>query len=71
MGEPEEAYVPQFIAIIGAPSKSVRIAFCALHVKQKLGLADEEASHWIREKAYMKLILGLAGYTAWAPLMPL
>ncbi len=40
--ELEQAYAPQFNATIGAPAKSVRMAFGALYIKQKLGLTDEE-----------------------------
>ncbi|QPN61027.1 transposase [Synechococcus sp. CBW1002] len=53
--ELEETYAPQFSATIGAPAKSVRMAFGALYIKQKLGLTDEETVHQIRENAYIQL----------------
>ncbi|QPN67090.1 IS5 family transposase [Synechococcus sp. CBW1006] len=65
--ELEETYAPQFSATIGAPAKSVRMAFGALYIKQKLGLTDEETVHQIRENAYIQFFLGFAGYTAKAP----
>ncbi len=40
--ELEETYAPQFIPTTGAPAKSVRMAFGALFIKQRLGLSDEE-----------------------------
>ena len=40
--ELESSYAPQFSATIGAPAKSVRLAFGALYIKQRLGLSDEE-----------------------------
>ena len=38
--ELEEAYAPQFTANVGAPAKSVRLAFGSLYIKQRLGLID-------------------------------
>jgi IS5 family transposase len=67
----EETYAPQFSPTIGAPAKSVRMAFGALYIKQKLGLTDEETVHQIRENAYMRFFLGFAGYTAKAQPRPL
>ncbi len=40
--EREEAYAPQFSPTTGAPAKSVRLAFGALFIKQRLRLSDEE-----------------------------
>jgi IS5 family transposase len=39
--ELEATYAVQFSATVGAPAKSVRVAFGALYIKQKLGLTDE------------------------------
>jgi hypothetical protein len=36
--ELEETYAPQFSPTTGAPAKSVRLAFGALFIKQRLGL---------------------------------
>jgi IS5 family transposase len=38
---------------MGAPSKSVRMAFSAIYIKQELGLTDVETVNQIRENAYM------------------
>ena len=65
--ELEETYAPQFSPTTGAPAKSVRLAFGALFIKQRLGLADEETVEQIRENAYMQFFLGFAGYSSKAP----
>jgi IS5 family transposase len=52
--ELEETYAPQFRPTTGAPAKSVRLAFGALVIKQRLGLTDEETVEQIRENAYMQ-----------------
>ncbi len=65
--EPKETYAPQFSSTIGAPAKSMRMAFGALYIKQKLGLTDKETVHQIRENAYMQYFLRFAGYTVKAP----
>jgi transposase, IS5 family len=41
-GEIEEAYATQFSPTTGAPAKPARLSFCALFIKQRLGLTDEE-----------------------------
>ena len=68
--ELEEAYAPQFNATIGAPAKSVRLAFGALYIKQRLGLTDEETVDQIRENPYMQFFLGFEGYTSKKPFDP-
>ena len=45
----EETYAPQFSPTTGAPAKSVRLAFGALFIKQRLGLTDEETVEQIRK----------------------
>ena len=60
---------PQFNPWTGAPAKSVRLAFGALFIMQRLGLTDEETVEQIREKAYMQYFLGFAGI-AKAPFAP-
>jgi transposase, IS5 family len=65
--ELEKTYEPQFNATIGVPAISVRLAFGALYIKQKLGLTDEETIHQIRENAYMQFFMGFAGYMSKAP----
>ncbi len=51
--ELEETYAPQISPTTGAPAKSVRLAFVALFIMQRLGLTDEETVEQIRENAYM------------------
>jgi len=34
-------YAPQFSPTTGAPPRPARLAFCALFIKQRLGLSDE------------------------------
>lgn len=62
--ELEETYAPQLSPTTGAPAKSVRLAFGALFIKQRLGLTDEETVEQIRENAYMQFFLGFAGYSS-------
>jgi transposase, IS5 family len=68
--ELEETYAPQFSPTTGAPAKSVRLAFGALFIKQRLGLSDEETVEQIRENAYMQYFLGFAGYSSKPPFDP-
>ena len=68
--ELEATYAPQFSPTTGAPAKSVRLAFGALFIKQRLGLTDEETVEQIRENAYMQFFLGFAGYSSKAPFDP-
>ena len=68
--ELEETYASQFSSTTGAPAKSVRLAFGALFIKQRLGLTDEETVEQIRENAYMQFFLGFAGYSNMAPFDP-
>ena len=68
--ELEEIYAPQFSPTTGAPAKSVRLAFGALFIKQRLGLTDEETVEQIRENAYMQFFLGFVGYSSKAPFDP-
>jgi IS5 family transposase len=46
----------------GAPALSVRIAFGAMVIKEKLGLSDEETVEQIRENPYLQYFLGLKQY---------
>ena len=68
--ELEETYAPQFSPTTGAPAKPVQLAFGALFIKQRLGLADEETVEQIREIAYMQFFLDFAGYSSKAPFDP-
>jgi IS5 family transposase len=68
--ELEETYAPQFSPTTGAPAQSVRLAFGALFIKQRLGLSDEETVEQIRKNAYMQFFLGFAGYSSKAPFDP-
>ena len=68
--ELDETYAPQSSPTTGAPAKSLRLAFGALFIKQRLGLTDEETVEQIRENAYMQFFLGFAGYSSKAPFDP-
>jgi IS5 family transposase len=57
--EMEDTYAPQFSSTTGAPANSVRMAFGALFIKQRLGLSDEEIVEQIRENPYMQFFLAL------------
>ena len=50
--------------------KACTACMCALFIKQRLGLADEETVEQIRENAYMQFFLGFAGYSSKAPFDP-
>ncbi len=50
--ELEETYASQFSPTTGAPAKSVRLAFGALFIKQRLGLTDEETVEQIEVGAF-------------------
>jgi IS5 family transposase len=65
-----ETYAPQFSPKTGAPEKSVRMAFGALFIKQRLGLSDEETIEQSRENAYMQFFRGFAGYSSKPPFDP-
>jgi len=69
-GELEETYASQFSPRTGAPAKSVRIAFGALFIKQRLCLTDEETVEQIRENPYMQFFLGFAGFSCKSPFDP-
>lgn len=68
--ELEETYGPKFNATIGAPAKPVRLVFGSLYIKQRLGLADEETVHQIRQNASMQFFLGFSGYSSKVPFDP-
>lgn len=68
--ELEETFAPQFSPTTGAPAKSVRLAFCALFIKQRPDLSDEETVEQIRENAYMQVFPGFAGHSSKAPFDP-
>ena len=48
----------------------MRLAFGSLHIKQCLGLPDEETVHQIRENACMQFFLGSSGYSSKTPFEP-
>ncbi|NBU76758.1 MAG: transposase [Planctomycetes bacterium] len=43
---------------MGAPAKSVRLAFGAIYIKQRLGLSDKETVLQIQENPYLQFFLG-------------
>ena len=65
--ELEEADAPQFNHTTGAAAKPVRLGFGAMFIKHRLCLTDEETIEQIRENAYMRFVLGFAGYSSKAP----
>jgi hypothetical protein len=65
--ELEETHAPQFSPTTDAPAKSVRMAFGALFIKQRLGLSDEETVEQIRGSIHMQFFLGFARYSSKAP----
>ena len=62
--ELEQTYAPQFSPTTGAPAKPVRLSLCALFIKQRLGLSDEETVDQIRENDYMQFFLGFDSYSS-------
>jgi len=68
--ELKETDAPQFDPTTGASAKPVRLTIGALFIKQRLGLSNKETVKQIREKAYMQLILGFAGYSSKSPFDP-
>lgn len=63
----EAGYAEQFADGVGAPGLSVRIAFGALIIKEKLGLSDQETVEQVRENPYLQYFLGLSEYSNKAP----
>jgi hypothetical protein len=55
---------------VGAPAKPGRLAFCALFIKQRLGLIDEETVEQIREKTYTQFFVGFFRYSNEPPFGP-
>jgi len=61
--EIEELYASSLSASgKGAPALSVRVAFGAMLIKERLGLSDEETVEQIRENPYLQYFLGLKQY---------
>ncbi len=65
--ELEATYAAQFNTTTGAPAKTVRLAFGAVFIRQRLGLIVEETVEQIREDAYRLFFFGFAGYSDKAP----
>ncbi len=51
----------------GPPAKSVRAAFGALIIKERLGTSDEETVEQVRENPYLQYFLGFKEYMDKAP----
>jgi len=51
-----------FSATTGAPAQSFRMAFGALYIQQRLGVADRETVGLITESPYLQFFIGLSDY---------
>ena len=58
----QQFYDPAISINEGAPSKSARIAFGALLIKERLGLSDREVVEQITENPYLQYFLGLGSF---------
>lgn len=61
--EVEKRYAPQFKSSVGNPAYSVRVAFGALLIKEKLKITDEETVEQIRENPYLQYFIGNKAYS--------
>jgi len=61
--EVEERYAEQFKSPVGNPAYSVRVAFGALIIKEKLKITDEETVEQIRENPYLQYFIGYKEYS--------
>ena len=66
----EDKYCTQFCQNNGAPAKSVRLAICALIIKQIEGFADEKLVLHIQENPYMQYFCGIKEFTRELPFVP-
>ena len=68
--EIEEHYKGHFSKRIGRTAKTVRLAFGALVIKERLHLTDEETVEMIRENPYLQYFLGYESYRDEKPFDP-
>jgi len=61
--EVEKRYAEQFKSAVGNPAYSVRVAFGALVIKEKLKITDEETVEQIRENPYLQYFIGYKAYS--------
>ena len=61
--EVEKRYAEQFKSPAGNPAYSVRVAFGALIIKEKLKITDEETVEQIRENPYLQYFIGYKEYS--------
>ena len=66
----EDKYCGQFCPDNGAPAKPVRLAICALLIKQIEGFADEKLVLHIQENPYMQYFCGIKRFTRELPFVP-
>jgi len=66
----EDKYCVQFCQDNGAPAKSVRLAICALIIKQIECFADEKLVLHIQENPYMQYFCGIKEFTRELPFEP-
>ena len=61
--EVEKRYAEQFKSSVGNPAYSVRVAFGALTIKERLKITDEETVEQIRENPYLQYFIGHKEYS--------
>jgi len=66
----EDKYCGQFCPDNGAPAKPVRLAICALLIKQIENLPDERLVLHIQENPYMQYFCGMKEFTRKVPFEP-
>jgi len=66
----ENKYASLFQSQVGRPALSLRIAFGALLIKERLNITDEETCEQIRENHYLQYFLGYENYCDELPFDP-
>jgi hypothetical protein len=66
----EDKYCGQYCPDNGARAKPVRLAICALLIKQIEGFADEKLVLHIQENPYMQYFCGIKAYSRELPFVP-
>lgn len=66
----ENKYANLFQSKVGRPALSLRIAFGALLIKERLNISDEETCEQIRENHYLQYFLGYENYNDELPFDP-
>ncbi|HEY9302539.1 MAG TPA: IS5 family transposase [Phormidium sp.] len=66
----ESEYAQNFVAEVGPPAKSFRLALGSLIIKEKLGISDRETVEQIRENPYLQYFIGYLSYSNEEPFDP-